>query len=63
VDVDGKTYQLVAEGNKVKVVSGQDGNWTVQESSGPEGAVQDAAVVGKTLYLIAGATLWKTTLS
>lgn len=63
VVVDGKTYQLVAEGNKVKVVSGQDGSWTVQESSGAEGPVKDAAVIGKTLYLIAGTTLWKTTIS
>jgi hypothetical protein len=50
------------------VVSGRDGTWTVQESTGPEGTVKDAALVGKTLYLLAGpadkpATLWKTTLS
>jgi hypothetical protein len=64
----GRIYQLIAEGNKVKVVSGQDGTWTVRESTGPEGVVKDAALIGKTLYLLAGpadkpASLWKTTLS
>lgn len=68
VDDNGHLYQVIAEGNKVKVVSGHDGSWTVQESTGPEGAVTDAALVGKTLYLLAGpagqpASLWKTTLS
>jgi hypothetical protein len=68
VSADGHLYQVVAEGNKVKVVSGTDGNWTVQESTGPEGVVKDATLVGKTLYLLAGpagqpAALWKTTLS
>ncbi|WP_328321939.1 hypothetical protein OHA70_25725 [Kribbella sp. NBC_00382] len=67
LSVDGRIYQLIAEGNKVKVVSGRDGSWTVQESTGPEGVVKDAALVGKTLYLLAGpadkpASLWKTTL-
>ncbi|WP_020385872.1 hypothetical protein [Kribbella catacumbae] len=68
VDDNGHLYQVIAEGNKVKVVSGHDGSWTVQESTGPEGVVKDAALVGKTLYLLAGpadrpASLWKTTLS
>ncbi|MEU4393217.1 hypothetical protein [Kribbella sp. NPDC023855] len=68
VEDNGQLYQVVAEGNKVKVVSGKDGNWTVRESTGPEGVVKDAKLVGKTLYLVAGptdqpATLWKTTLS
>jgi hypothetical protein len=68
LDVDGHLYQVVAEGNKVKVVSGHDGSWTVQESTGPEGVVTAAAVIGKTLYLLAGpagqpASLWKTTVS
>jgi hypothetical protein len=68
LDVDGRLYQVVAEGNKVKVVSGHDGSWTVQESTGPEGVVTAAAVIGKTLYLLAGpadrpASLWKTTIS
>jgi hypothetical protein len=67
VDDGGHLYQVIAEGNKVKVVSGHDGSWTVQQSTGPEGVVKDAALVGKTLYLVAGpadkpATLWKTTL-
>ena len=70
---NGRVYQVVAEGNKVKMVSGHDDSWTVQDSTGPEGtggpegAVKDAALVGKTLYLLAGpadgpASLWKTTL-
>jgi hypothetical protein len=68
VVADGHVYQLIAEGNKVKVVSGHDGSWTVQESTGPEGVVTDAALIGKTLYLLAGpadkpASLWKTTLN
>jgi hypothetical protein len=63
VTSNGRLYQVVAEGNKVKLVSGQDGSWTVQESTGPAGAVTAAALVGKTLYLIAGGSLWKTTLS
>ncbi|MFI5708720.1 hypothetical protein [Kribbella sp. NPDC051620] len=68
VVADRRIYQLIAEGNKVKVVSGHDGSWTVQESTGPEGVVNDAALIGKTLYLLAGpadkpASLWKTTLN
>jgi hypothetical protein len=68
IDDNGHIYQLIAEGNKVKVVSGHDGSWTVQESTGPAGVVKDAALVGRTLYLLAGpadqpAALWKTTLS
>ncbi|MDX6259410.1 MAG: hypothetical protein QOH84_1098 [Kribbellaceae bacterium] len=68
VIADGRIYQLIADGNKVKVVSGRDGSWTVQESTGPEGVVKDAALVGKTVYLLAGpadkpSSLWKTTLS
>ncbi|WBQ02931.1 hypothetical protein [Kribbella sp. CA-293567] len=68
VVTDDRLYQIVAEGNKVKVVSGRDSNWTVQESTGPEGAVKDAVLVGRTLYLVAGpadqpASLWQTTIS
>ncbi len=68
LDIDGRLVQVVAEGNKVKVVSGHDGNWTVQESTGPEGVVTGATVIGKTVYLLAGpagqpASLWKTTIS
>ncbi len=54
IDDNGHLYQLIAEGNKIKVVSGHDSSWTVQESTGPEGVVKDAALVGKTLYLMAG---------
>ena len=65
IDDNGHIYQVIAEGNKVKVVSGHDGSWTVQESTGPAGVVKGAALVGKALYLLAGqpASLWKTTLS
>jgi hypothetical protein len=68
IELDGNLYQVVAEGNKVKLLSGHDGNWTVRESTGPEGAVTDAAVLGKKLYLLAGpagrrAALWTAALS
>jgi hypothetical protein len=61
----GKIVQIVAQDNKVKVLTGQDGSWTVHESSdGPAGAVTDAALTpDHKLYLIAGTTLWQTTLS
>ncbi|WP_433167584.1 hypothetical protein [Kribbella sp. CA-247076] len=57
--------QVVAQDNKVKVVSGHDGSWTVRESAaGPEGPVTAAARTdsGK-LYLIAGNSLWEAGLS
>jgi hypothetical protein len=55
--------QVVADGNQVKVLTGRDGHWTVQPSEGPAGEVKDARLVGRTLYLVAGTTLWKTELS
>jgi hypothetical protein len=55
--------QIVADGNQVKMLTGQDGHWTVQPSEGPAGEVKDARLVGRTLYLVAGTTLWKTELS
>ncbi|GAA1579645.1 hypothetical protein GCM10009804_40320 [Kribbella hippodromi] len=56
--------QIVAQDNKVKLVSGQDGHWTVQDSTGPTGPVTSAALLpDHKLYLIAGAALWQTTLS
>ncbi|GAB2661241.1 hypothetical protein [Kribbella swartbergensis] len=59
-----RVVQIVAQDNKVKVVSGRDGSWTVQESTGPEGPVTDAALTKSgTLYLIAGTSLWQTRLS
>lgn len=51
--------QVVADGNQVKVLRGTDGAWTVKASDGPTGDVTDARLVGRTLYLIAGSTLWK----
>ncbi len=60
----GKIVQIVAQDNKVKVLTGQDGHWTVQESQGPEGQVTDAVLMpDHKLYLIAGTSLWQTTLS
>ncbi|ONI76790.1 hypothetical protein BWI15_05805 [Kribbella sp. ALI-6-A] len=50
--------QVVADGNQVKVLRGTDGAWTVNTSEGPTGEVTDARLVGRTLYLIAGSTLW-----
>jgi hypothetical protein len=51
--------QVVADGNQVKVLRGTDGAWTVKTSDGPTGDVTDARLIGRTLYLIAGSTLWK----
>ncbi|MEU4602098.1 hypothetical protein AB0F43_03860 [Kribbella sp. NPDC023972] len=64
--VDGdRIVQVVAQDNKVKVVSGRDGSWTVQNSTGDaEGPVTDAAITkDRKLYLIAGTNLWQSTLS
>ena len=68
IDDNGTLFQLIANGNNVKVVRGHDGAWTVQDSTGPAGTVRDAKLVGRTLYLLAGpadgpASLWKTVLS
>ena len=61
---DGKIVQVIAQDNKVKVVSGQDGHWTVQDSQGPDGQPTAAVLMpGHKLYLIAGTSLWQTTLS
>ena len=62
---NGKVVQIVAQDNKVKVLTGQDGKWTVQESiGGPVGPVTAAILTPEhKLYLIAGASLWQTTLS
>jgi hypothetical protein len=61
----GKVVQIVAQDNKVKVLTGQDGKWTVQESTGgPVGPVTNAVLTpDHKLYLIAGGSLWQTTLS
>ena len=50
--------------NKVKVLTGQGDHWTVQDSQGPDGQVTDAVLMpDHKLYLIAGTSLWQTTLS
>ncbi|TDW75410.1 hypothetical protein [Kribbella pratensis] len=60
----GKIIQIVAQDNKVEVLTYQDGHWTVQDSQGPDGQVTDAALMpDHKLYLIAGTSLWQTTLS
>jgi hypothetical protein len=64
--VDGdRILQIIAQDNKVKVLIGHDGSWTLQDSSGgPEGPVTDAVLTpSRKLYLIAGTSLWETTLS
>jgi hypothetical protein len=64
--VDGdKITQIVAQDNKVKVLTGHDGQWTVHESTGgPQGPVTSAVMLpDHKLYLIAGTSLWQTTLS
>jgi hypothetical protein len=61
---DGKIVQVIAQDNKVKVLTGQDGHWTVQDSQGPDGTPTAAALLpDHKLYLIAGTSLWQTTLS
>ncbi|HET6737821.1 MAG TPA: hypothetical protein VFH76_02770 [Kribbella sp.] len=61
---DGKIVQVVAKDNKIVLVTGQDGHWTVQETKGPAGMPLDAALLpDHKLYLIAGTTLWQTSLS
>ena len=60
----GKIVQVVAQDNKVKVLTGQDGHWTVRDSTGPEGRPLSAVrMPDHKLYLIAGTSLWQTTLS
>lgn len=61
----GKIVQIIAQDNKVKVVTGADGSWSVHESTGgPEGPVTSAVMTpDRKLYLIAGTSLWQTTLS
>jgi hypothetical protein len=64
--VDGdRIIQIVAQDNKAKVLTGRDGSWTVQESTGgPAGAVTDAVLTpSRKVYLIAGNALWTATLS
>lgn len=63
--VDGdKIVQIVAQDNKVEVLTGQGEEWTVQEAQGPQGRVTDAVLMpDHKLYLIAGTSLWQTTLS
>ncbi|MEU8226407.1 hypothetical protein [Kribbella sp. NPDC048915] len=63
--VDGdEIVQAVAQDNKVKVLTGQDGQWTEQDTAGPEGQVTAAALLpDHKLYLIAGSSLWHHDLS
>jgi hypothetical protein len=63
--VDGDSLvQVIAQDNRVRIVSGHDGSWTVQDAQGPTGSPTAAALLsGHRLYLIAGTSLWQTTLS
>ena len=68
IDDNGRVVQIVANGDKVEVLTSQGDQWTVRQSVGPVGAVTDARLVGRTLYLLARpadghAALWKTVLS
>jgi hypothetical protein len=59
-----RTVQVVAADDGVKVISGHDHTWTVQDGVGPTGQVVDAAIAGDTVYLLAGRTgsataLWR----
>ncbi len=64
-ETGGRTVQLVSDGGKLEVLTARDGHWTLQQSHGPDGVITDAALIGDTLYLIAGpaggqAHLWRT---
>jgi hypothetical protein len=68
IDNDGRLIQVVADSGKVKVISGHGADWTSQDATGPTGTVSAAALVGDSLYLLAGpadgpATLWRTGVS
>jgi hypothetical protein len=67
-EVNGRTVQVAAADGRVEVLSAQDGRWTEQHSDGPTGVITAAALVGTTLYVLAGpadspAHLWKTDLN
>jgi hypothetical protein len=60
----GRIVQFVAQDNKISMVSGQGDDWTVQETTGPEGQPRAAVLMpDRKVYLIAGTSLWETTLS
>jgi hypothetical protein len=65
VDHGGHVIQVVADSGKVKVISGHGTDWTSRDAAGPTGTVSTEALVGDSLYLLAGpadgpATLWRT---
>lgn len=65
VESDGKLIQVVADGDKVKVLTGTGNQWTVRDATGPSGQVAQTVQVGGALYLLSGLaggplTLWRT---
>jgi hypothetical protein len=65
IEYGGRVIQVVADSGKVKVISGHGTDWTSRDATGPTGTVSAAALVGDSLYLLAGpaggpATLWRT---
>jgi hypothetical protein len=51
---DDKVVQVVADAGQVKVISGRGSTWKVHDTTGPAGTVSAAALVGDSLYLVAG---------
>jgi hypothetical protein len=65
IDNNGHLIQVVADSGKVKVISGRGNDWISHVATGATGTVTAAALVGDSLYLLAGpadgpATLWRT---
>lgn len=65
IDYGGRVIQVVADSGNVKVITGHGTDWTSRDATGPTGTVSAAALVGGSLYLLAGpaggpATLWRT---
>lgn len=58
-----RLVQVVGEAGQVRVVHGDGSSWKVQNATGPTGAVLDAALVGDSLYVIAGTALWHAPIS
>ncbi|TDU87379.1 hypothetical protein EV138_0900 [Kribbella voronezhensis] len=64
VESGGKLIQLAADGGKVKVLIGDDNQWTVRDVTGPTEQVAQTVLVAGALYLLSGPvggplTLWR----
>ncbi|HEY0454072.1 hypothetical protein [Actinophytocola sp.] len=59
VDVDGRLAQVINDGGAVKVLSSATDGWTVRPVDGPTGTVTAVTRIGRSLYVVAGDTLWQ----